>query len=178
MPRTAATDGYPLRAIHSDRPSSRTAACPGPCRISADAVITTSAPASRYLITSAGPSTPVVAAREARKCWCRMEIQVRGSRASAGLERYTSGTIARVAARARFICAAILRRLRLGLGREVGQGLGESLGARLGQPRVLFGLMAQLLLEQGVEHHRADAAVGQPPDAVDGIRERGCRGDE
>jgi hypothetical protein len=29
-----------------------------------------------------------------------------------------------------------------------------------------------LLLEQGVEHHRADAAVGQPPDAVDGIRER------
>src|SRR5690349_24038377 len=86
MPRTAATDGYPLRAIQPDRPSSRTAACPGPCRISADAVITTSAPASRYLITSAGPSTPVVAARETLRCRRRMEIQVRGSRASAGLE--------------------------------------------------------------------------------------------
>ena len=85
---------------------------------------------------------------------------------------------AQVAARARFIRAAILRRLRLGLGREVGQGLGESLRAHLGQPRVLFGLPAQLLLEQGVEHHRADTAVGQPPDAVDGIRERGRGGDE
>ena len=76
---------------------------------------------------------------------------------------------AQVAARAWFIRAAIRCRLRLGLGREVGQGLGENLRARLGQPRVLFGLPAQLLLEQGVEHHRADSAVGQPPDAVDGI---------
>src|SRR4029077_1664251 len=68
---------------------------------------------------------------------------------------------AQVAARAGFIRGAILRRLSLRLGREIGQGLGETLRAGLGQPRVLFGLPAELLLEQGVEHHRADASVGQ-----------------
>ena len=58
--------------------------------------ITTSAPASRYLTTSAGPSTPLVAASEARTCLRSREIQVRGSLASAGLDSSTRCTTARV----------------------------------------------------------------------------------
>ena len=55
---------------------------------------------------------------------------------------------------------------------EVGQRFGEALGAGVGQPGVQLGLLPQLLLEQRVQHDRADAGVGQPPDAVDGVRQR------
>ena len=251
--------------------------------------MTTSAPASRYLATSAGSSTPVVAASAARTRPRRSAIHVRGSRASAGLERSTAGTTARavgvdvglqepveehepvgaglvepqrhLAGRAEVRAeldrdrhghrvldprqdvdvalldvaagdvrvagevvdvqldrggAGILHRARvvgpaagrdaveagdhrdvdggrgaleqaqvaaragllLGHGREVGQRLGEALGAGVDQPRVQRRLAAQLLLEQRVEHHRADAGVGQAPDAVDGLRQRGRRRDE
>ena len=68
--------------------------------------------------------------------------------------------------------------LLLGGGREVGQRLGEALGAGVGQPRVPRRLAAQLLLEQRVEHHRADAGVGQAPHAVHGLRQRRRRRDE
>ena len=61
---------------------------------------------------------------------------------------------------------------------EVGQRLGEALGAGVGEARVLRRLAAQLLLEQRVEHHRADAGVGEPPDAVDGLRQRRRRRDQ
>ena len=50
--------------------------------------------------------------------------------------------------------------------REVGQRLGEALGAGVGQPRVARRLAAQLLLEQRVQHDRADAGVREPAHAV------------
>ena len=63
-PRSSSTAAKPFSSIQLDRPSSSTAACSGPWRSSAEAVITTSAPARRYLATSAEVSTPVVAASE------------------------------------------------------------------------------------------------------------------
>ena len=60
-------------------------------------------------------------------------------------------------------------RVLLGYLREIGQRLGEALGAGIGEPGVQLGLLAQLLLEQRVQHDRADARVRQPPDAVDGV---------
>ena len=47
----------------------------GPWRRSAEAVITASAPTSRYLITSCAPSTPLVAASEPRKRPARSYVQ-------------------------------------------------------------------------------------------------------
>jgi hypothetical protein len=44
---------------------------------------------------------------------------------------------------------------------EVGQRLGEAVGSGVGQPGVAGGLAAQLFLEQRVEHHCADAGVGE-----------------
>ncbi len=58
----------------------------------------------------------------------------------------------------------------VGGGRKVGQRLGEAFGPGVGQRRVGGRFAAQLLLEQGVEHDRADAGVGQPADAVGGVR--------
>ena len=94
IPRSSSTAANPFCAIQSDRPSSRTAACSGPCRSSADVVMTTSAPASRCLATSAGSSTPVVAASAERTRPRSSAIHVRGSRPSVGLERPTPDTTA------------------------------------------------------------------------------------
>ena len=63
-------------------------------------------------------------------------------------------------------------------GREVGERLREALGACVDELRVLGRLAAQLLLEERVEDDRADAGVGEPPNAVHGLRERGGRRDE
>jgi hypothetical protein len=87
---------YPLRSIHSHSPSSSTEAYSGPCRSSADAVITTSAPASRYLISSVEPSTPVVAASDAPIRPCSNVIHVSGSRASAARDNDVPGATASV----------------------------------------------------------------------------------
>jgi hypothetical protein len=57
-PRSSSTEVYPLRAIQPTRPSSRTAACAGPCLISADAVIMISAPARRYLAIARAQGFP------------------------------------------------------------------------------------------------------------------------
>ena len=57
----------------------------------------------------------------------------------------------------------------LGYLREIGQRFGEALGAGVGEPGVQLGLLPQLLLEQRVQHNRADPRVRQPPDAVDGV---------
>src|SRR4029077_20953227 len=73
-----------------------TAAYSGPCRSSADAVITTSAPASRYLISSVEPSTPVVAASDAPIRPCSNVIHVSGSRASAARDNDVPGATASV----------------------------------------------------------------------------------
>ena len=70
-PAQSSTAANPLRAIQSDRPSSSTVAYSGPRRSSAEAVITTSAPARRYLATSSEVSTRVVAANEARSRPCK-----------------------------------------------------------------------------------------------------------
>ena len=65
-----------------------------------------------------------------------------------------------------------------GSGRKVSQGLGEALCTCLGKTCVLLRLAVQLLFEQRIEHHRTDAGVGEAPDAVDGLRQRGCRRDQ
>src|SRR5450755_105777 len=97
IPRSSSTDWNPLRVIHADSPSSSTVACSGPWRSSAEAVITTSAPASRYFATSAWSSTPVVAASAARTLPRSSAIHVRGNPASTGLESATEeGTAASV----------------------------------------------------------------------------------
>ena len=57
-------------------------------------------------------------------------------------------------------------------GGEVGQRLGEALRTGVDEAGVQHGLLPQLLLEQRLQHHRADACVRQPPDAVDGVRQR------
>jgi hypothetical protein len=63
-------------------------------------------------------------------------------------------------------------------GREVGQRFGETVGAGAGEPRVPLCFPAQLLLEQGEEHNRADPGGGEPPYAVQSVRKRGCGGDQ
>ena len=55
---------------------------------------------------------------------------------------------------------------------EVAERLGEALGGLLDEPDGSRGLLAQLLLEQREQHDRADASVGQPPDAVEAVRQR------
>ena len=61
-----------------------TVACSGPWRSSAEAVITISAPASRYLATSGESSTPDVAASAARTPPRSSAIHLCGSSASTG----------------------------------------------------------------------------------------------
>ena len=61
---------------------------------------------------------------------------------------------------------------------EVGQRLSEAVRARLGHPCIQLDFVAQLLFEQRIEHHRTDSGVGQAPDTVDGVRQRGRRRDQ
>jgi hypothetical protein len=55
---------------------------------------------------------------------------------------------------------------------EVRQRLGEALSASVDEAGVQIGLLPQLLLEQRVQHNRADTSVRQPPDTVDCVRQR------
>ena len=57
-------------------------------------------------------------------------------------------------------------------GGEVGERFGKALSAGIDEPGVPHGLLPQLLLEQRVQHDRADACVREPPDALDGVRQR------
>ena len=53
-------------------------------------------------------------------------------------------------------------------GGEVGQRLGELSVPASEEPVVEHGVFAKLLLEQRVQHDRADTTVREAPDAVDG----------
>ena len=81
-----------MRRIHSESPSSSSPACSGPCRSSADVVIDHISAGEQILHHIAGVLHPVVAASEARIRPYSKEIQVRGNRASAGLDRLTLET--------------------------------------------------------------------------------------
>ena len=68
-------------------------------------------------------------------------------------------------------------------GGEVAERLGEALGGLLDEPDGSCRLLSQLLLEQREQNDRADAAVRQPPDAVEacttaamGTPRAGCAG--
>jgi len=57
-PLMSLTEAKPRALNHVSRPETSDRRCFGPCRSKAEAVITASAPASRYLITSLEVSTP------------------------------------------------------------------------------------------------------------------------
>ena len=69
----------PVRSLRSVRLG------PIPWRSSAEVVITTSAPTSRYLTASSAPATPVAAARAPRTCPASTPIHNNGGQISAGV---------------------------------------------------------------------------------------------